>query len=244
MKILIVDDESPARKKVRSFLSDETGVKIIEASDGQEAIQKIEQEHPDLVFLDIQMPKITGFQVIEAIGVENMPAIVFVTAYEQYAIDAFEVNALDYLLKPFDQQRFNKTYKRALEHITLKDNQSHSIKDVVDQIRKLEGDTQRILVKEGSRYFFVKTPDIMYISSDEKYAELHTEKKKYLIRDTISNLEERLNETKFIRIHRTTILNIDFLHEIQPFSHGDCIAILKNGAQLSISRRYRDRILK
>lgn len=244
MKILIVDDEAPARKKLRSFLSEETGLTIIEAGDGREAIRTIEEETPDLVFLDIQMPKITGFQVIEAIGVEHMPPIVFVTAYDQYAIDAFEINAIDYLLKPFDQQRFKKTFARAVQQITLKDQQIRSLRGVVNEIRKHEGDSQRILVKEGSRYFFVKAPDIMYISSDEKYAELHTEKKKYLIRDTITNLEVRLNEARFIRIHRTVILNIDFLHEIQPLSHGDCIAILKNGKQLAVSRRYRDRILK
>ena len=245
LTILIVDDEAPARKKLRKFLSEERNITILEASDGQEAIEKIEQEKPDLVFLDIQMPKITGFEVIDAVGIDNMPALVFVTAYEQYAIDAFEVHALDYLLKPFDEQRFIKTYQRALDQIAAHHPQTAAVASVVTEIRKHEGNLQRILVKEASRYLFVKTADVMYFSSDEKYVELHTaNKKKYLIRDTVVNLEQRLDTAKFVRIHRTTILNLDFLHEIQPYSHGDCIAVLNNGEQLTISRRYRDRLLK
>lgn len=245
LTVLIVDDEAPARKKIRKFLSETRNINILESTDGQEAIERIEQEKPDLVFLDIQMPKITGFEVIDAIGIDNMPAIVFVTAYEQYAIDAFEVHALDYLLKPFDEQRFAKTFKRALQQIAAHHRQTTVINNVMTEIRKHGGNLQRILVKEGSRYLFVKTADIMYIASDEKYAELHTgNKKKYLIRETFAHLEQLLDDSKFARIHRTTILNLDFLYEIQPYSHGDCIAVLNNGEHLSISRRYRDKILK
>jgi len=244
MKILVVDDESPARKKIRQFLKDEGIDSVLEAEDGVEAVKRVEEEKPDLVFLDIQMPLMTGFEVIRAVGVENMPAVVFVTAYDKYALEAFEVEAVDYLMKPFDQDRFKRSFDRAAERIRLEREQKESYQKVLDQMRKREGFLQRIMVKQGPRFFYVKTDEIMYISAEQKYMELHTEKKTFLIRETMNSIEQSLDPAKFARIHRSTLLNVEYMQEIQPWFHGDCTVILKTGEKLTLSRRYRDRLIK
>lgn len=245
MTILIVDDEAPARKKIRSFLLEEDGATVIlEAENGEEATAMILKQHPELVFLDIQMPRVTGFEVIEAVGASAMPPVVFCTAFEQFALDAFEVQAIDYLLKPFDQERFKKAFQRAMTQIQLRQQQQGMLTKLLDEIKKKGSYLRQLMVKEGQRIFFVNVDEIYYITSEEKYVELHVDKRRYLIRETMSNLETRLNPDKFVRTHRTTLLNLDFLQEIQPWSHGDCIALLKNGEKLNVSRRYRDRLLK
>jgi two-component system LytT family response regulator len=244
MKILVVDDESPARKKIRQYLKDEGIDSVLEAEDGLEAVKRIEEEKPDLVFLDIQMPLMTGFEVIRAVGVENMPTLVFVTAYDKYALEAFEVEAVDYLMKPFDQDRFKRSFDRAAERFRLKRDQKEPYQKILDQMRKHEGFLQRFMVKQGSRFFHVKTAEVMYISAEQKYMELHAEKKTYLIRETMNSIEESLDPEKFARIHRSTLLNVDYMQEIQPWFHGDCTVILKNGEKLTLSRRYRDRLIK
>lgn len=244
MKILIVDDESPARKKVRQYLRDEGIDSVLEAEDGVEAVKIIEEEKPDLVFLDIQMPLMTGFDVIRAVGAENMPTLVFVTAYDQYALEAFEVEAVDYLMKPFDQDRFKRSFDRAAERVRAKHDQKGSYQHILDQIRKRDGYLQRIMVKQGSRLFYVKTDDIMYISAEQKYMELHVDKKTFLIRETMNSIEESLDPSKFVRIHRSILLNVEYMQEVQPWFHGDCTVLLKNGEKLTLSRRYRDRLIK
>lgn len=244
INILIVDDEQPARKKIRSYLKDEVNIhSIIDAKNGIEAVKMIQEKKPDLVFLDIQMPGLNGFEVIEKVGIENMPAVVFVTAYDQYAIDAFEVQAVDYLLKPFHQERFKKSFYRALEQIHLGDKGYIVVKRLVEEINKSRKYLQRIKVKRGPRIFFIKTNDIEYISADEKYVKIHTTDNSYLIRDTMNRIEQNLDPTKFARTHRSFIINIDFIKEIQPWSHGDYIVILKNGKRLNLSRRFSDRLL-
>ena len=243
LRLLIVDDEKPAIKKIRSFLKEESRVDfIIEAENGFEASQKIMGQRPDLVFLDIQMPGMNGFEVIEAVGIENMPPVIFVTAYDRYAIEAFDVQAVDYLLKPFDQERFEKSFKRALERIQSRDENVAIYKRLIDEIRKEKKYLQRIMVNESSRYFFVKTSDILYFSAEEKYVRIHTMKESYLIRETMGHLEERLDPSKFSRIHRSSIVNIDCIKEVQPWSHGDYVVVLKNGLELNASRRYRNRL--
>ncbi|MCK9209717.1 MAG: LytTR family DNA-binding domain-containing protein [Ignavibacteriaceae bacterium] len=244
MKVLIVDDEQPARKKIISFLNSETGIEqISEAGNGLEAIDKIRDEKPDLVFLDIQMPGKDGFGVIAEIGSENMPPVVFVTAYDQYAIDAFDVNAVDYLLKPFDQERFKVSFNRVLDEIKIKRNKSDELRLILNEIKKEKKYLDRILINVGAKYFFVALKEILYISSAEKYAELHTIKGKYLLRETMTNLEESLDPEMFARIHRSYIVNIEQIQEMQPWSHGDYVVILKNGEKLQMSRRYKDRLM-
>lgn len=241
--ILIVDDEQPARKKIRSFLKDETGIEAItEAENGVIAAKLIQEKKPELVFLDIQMPGLNGFEVIETVGVENMPAVVFVTAYDQYAIEAFEVQAIDYLLKPFDQERFRKSYRRALEQIQSKNENAAIFKKMLEEIKLEKKFLKRIMVNIGSRFFFIKTSEIMFVEAEEKYVKLHTEKERYLLRETMSNLEQRLDPAKFARIHRSCLVNLDFIQEMHPWSHGDYTVILKNGAKLTASRRFRENL--
>ena len=240
---LIVDDEFPARKKIRTFLKEEAGIAaLIEAANGHEAVKQIQEGKPDLVFLDIQMPGMNGFEMIETVGVENMPAVVFVTAYDQYAIEAFEVQAVDYLLKPFDQERFKKSLDRARRRIQLKNENAVVFKNLLGEVNQEKKHLKRMLVNLGSRFFFVKTNEIVFIEAEEKYAKLHTEKENYLIRETMNNLEQRLDPEKFARVHRSYIVNLDFIKEIHPWSHGDFQIILKNGAQLTGSRRFRERV--
>ncbi len=244
MTILIVDDEQPARRKIRTFLKEEAGIAaIFEAGNGIEAAKLIHEKKPDLVLLDIQMPGMTGFEVIEAIGAEKMPAVIFVTAYDQYALAAFEVHALDYLLKPFDQDRFHRSFRRALEQMRLKNEHTGVLQRLLAEINKEQKYLHRILVNSGARYFFVKTGELQYISAEEKYVKLHTEKGGYLLRETMNEMEQRLDPSRFIRIHRSHLVNLDYIQEIQPGSHGDCVAILKNGVRLTVSRRYRERLL-
>jgi len=243
IKILIVDDEQPARKKIRSFLKEETEIgSVLEAENGIEAVKKIHEENPDLVFLDIQMPGMTGFEVIESVGVGNMPVLVFVTAYDQYAIDAFEVQAIDYLLKPYDQDRFRKSFTRALKQLELKHSNTAVLKNLLNEIKSEKEYLDRIMVNIGHRFFYIKTSNIIYISAEEKYVNLHTERDQYLVRDTMNNMEQKLDPAKFKRIHRSHIVNIDFIKEMQPSSHGDYVVILKDGTKLTLSRRFRDRL--
>ena len=242
--VLIVDDEQPARKKIRSYLKKEKGIEsIIEAENGVEAIRIIRKNNPDLVFLDIQIPGMNGFEVIEAVGVEDMPAVVFVTAYDEYAIDAFEVQAVDYLLKPYDQERFRTSLNRALEQIQSGGKESTILKKLLSEIHKEKKYLHRIMVKKGPRFFFINAHDVVYISAYEKYINLHTRETTHLIRETMNRMESRLDPENFARIHRSSIVNMNYIKEIQPWSHGDCIVVLKDGTKLNLSRRYRDNLL-
>jgi len=241
--VLIVDDEFPARKKIRTFLKEEAGIAALaEAAHGEEAVEKIKAAKPDLVFLDIQMPGMNGFEVIESVGAENMPAVVFVTAYDQYALEAFEVQAVDYLLKPFDQERFKKSFDRARRRIQAKNENTVVFKNLLGEIKQEKKYLKRMLVNLGSRFFFVKTSELVFVEAEEKYAKLHTEKENYLVRETMNNLERRLDPEKFARVHRSHIVNLDFIKEIHPGSHGDFHVLLKTGAQLAGSRRFRERV--
>lgn len=243
MKILIADDERPARQKLRRFLLDEGEQEIVEAEDGAEAAAALERDRPDLVFLDIQMPRMTGIELVRAVGVEAMPTLVFVTAYEQHALEAFDLAAVDYLLKPFDRERFHRAWVRAKERILANRDQRDSYQQVLDQLRRSEGYLRRFIVRQGPKFVHVPTSEVMYIDADQKYMELHAEKGTYLIRETMSGLEGSLDPQTFVRIHRSTILNVGYLKEVRPTFHGDCIALLKNGEELALSRRYRDRLL-
>ncbi len=243
LRILIVDDEQPARTKIRSFLKQEECIDtVLETSNGIEAVNTIQNEILDLVFLDIQMPGMNGFQVIETIGVEAMPAVVFVTAYDQYAIHAFEVQAVDYLLKPFDKERFQKAFQRTLNLMQIDKNYKVIIKGILQEIQKNTKYSNRIMVNVQGRYIFINTNDIFYLSTEGNYVQLHTKQDNYLIHSSLSSMEEKLDPSKFVRIHRFFLVNIDYIKEIQPWSHGDAIVILKSGYKLSLSRRFRDRL--
>jgi two-component system, LytTR family, response regulator len=244
IKILVADDEQPARKKLISFINNSgRACEIHEATNGIEAVEKISELKPSLIFLDIQMPGMTGFEVIENIGVDYMPFVIFVTAFDQYALDAFEVNAIDYLLKPFDHERFQKAFCKALERIEFKNPIKIDYVKLLAVISRDKKYMERFLVNQSSKYFFIQADDIRYISSEEKYVSLHTDSGTFLLRETMNTMEERLDPDKFARVHRSYIVNISYIKEIQPWSHGDYIIVMKNSEKINLSRRYKNRLM-
>lgn len=245
LRILIVDDERPARRKIREYLGEEADIgEIAEAANGVEAQQLIDRFRPDLVFLDIQMPGKNGFEVIEAVGAAAMPAVIFVTAYDQYAIAAFEVQAIDYLLKPFDRERFGQALARARRQRLVAENDPAALSRLLAAIQQSQSYPDRIMISQDGRLHFVKTAEIRYIAAAEKYVLIHTKTGKHLLRETMNRLEERLDPGKFVRIHRSHIVNLDYIREMQPWSHGDYIAILHGGEELVVSRRFRGRLFR
>ncbi|MBL7994337.1 response regulator transcription factor [bacterium] len=243
IRALIIDDEPPARKKIRHLLKNESRVEIIgEAGDGLTAVEAIDRLKPNLIFLDIQMPKMSGFEVLQA--VEKKPLVIFTTAYDQYALKAFDVRALDYLLKPFDETRFQEALDRVID--TRKDqNEVHQkITDLLEEFQSQQTHIHRLLLKSSGKIFFVKTDDIQWIEAEEKYVHLHTTKECYLHRETMNSLASKLDPKQFIRVHRSYIVNLDSVKELQPWSHGDYVIILKDGAKLNLGRSYRERFME
>jgi two-component system, LytTR family, response regulator len=247
VRVLIVDDEAPARRKVRTHLADAAGVDVVgEAASGPEALEAIRALRPDLVFLDVQMPGMTGFEVIEAVGPEAMPAVVFVTAYDEFAVEAFEVQAVDYLMKPFHADRFRQALSRALDRIARREEPGESLARLLASLlKKAPREGQRLLVRDGERIFFVPLREVVRLSADGNYVQVHTARgQRHLLRETLARLEARLDPERFARIHRSEIVNVDFVAEVQPAFHGDYTVRLKNGEEVRLSRRYQDRLLR
>ena len=241
---LIVDDEPLARDRIKRFLRDEEGIRLIgECKNGTEAIVAINREDPDLVFLDIQMPEKTGFDVIKALDAGRMPTIIFVTAYDQYALQAFDVHALDYLLKPFNRERIKRAVARAREHIDHKrmGNIDERLNALIADIRGERKYLDRLVVKAVGRVFFLKTDEIDWIEAAGNYVKLHVGRDSHMIRETMNGIESKLDPAKFLRIHRSTVVNIDRIKELHPMFSGDYAVILRNGTELALSRNYRER---
>jgi two-component system LytT family response regulator len=255
IRALIVDDELLAHKALKSMLKDDPEMEVIaECLDGNEAVRIIREQSPDLVFLDIQMPEMDGFQVIEEIGVNMMPVTVFVTAYDKHALRAFEANALDYLLKPFDHDRFNTALQRAKTFVRqqklgeineslfavlkdLKPKSSESLPDLGKSANKEPID--RIAIKAGGRVYFLKTDEIDWVEAEGDYLSLHAVSQTHLIRETMEKFHAKLDAKKFMRIHRSTIVNTERIKDIKPFFKGDYVITLINGKRLKSSRSYR-----
>ena len=243
LRALIVDDEPPARRKLRGFLSREADFEVVgEAGSGPEAVAAVKELQPDVVFLDIQMPGMDGFEVLQALQClgGDMPCLVFATAYDQYALKAFEVCALDYLLKPFDRERLQSTLKRVRAH--LEEEPTDLRQRMEELLRRLEERRRypsRFLVKSRGRTIFLKVEEIDWIEAAANYAELHSGSRSYLLRETMNELEEKLDPRQFVRVHRSHIVNLDRIREIQPWSRNDFVIVLENGTQVRMSRRYR-----
>ena len=245
IRALVVDDEAPARRRIRSHLAGRPDVEIVgEAANGLEAVDAIRSLHPDLVFLDVQMPGMTGFEVIEAVGADAMPAVVFVTAYDEFALDAFDVQAVDYLLKPFRQDRFERAWQRALERIERRSGNREELARLLERVRPASAFLQRMVVREADRLFFVPVAQIVRLSAEGNYVRIHTTAGAHTIRETLARLETRLDPNGFARIHRSEIVNIDFVKQIRPWFHGDYVVVMKNGEERRLSRRYQDRLLR
>ena len=242
IRALVVDDEPLARAMIREMLESDSEVEIVaECANGRDAVEVIKSAAPDIVFLDIQMPEIGGFEVLESLEPHAHPYVIFVTAYDQYAVRAFEVHALDYLLKPFDRERFEGAWQRAKSQIKL-DRTSRRDHDIIALLEELKAGPrflERLVIKNGGRVFFLHVQDVHCIEAEGNYVRVYDNQKGYLLRETISSLEEQLDPKQFLRIHRSAIVKIDRIKEMQPWFHGEYRIIMENGKQLALSRNYR-----
>ena len=244
-RVLIVDDEPLARERIRTLIGEDSGFTVAgEAGDGATAAQAISTLHPDLVFLDIQMPGADGFDVIDAVGPDKMPFVVFVTAYDRYALKAFDVHALDYLLKPFDRERFHEALARANQQLERSNGGDieRRLAAIVNDLRPAKAKTDRFVVKSGGRIFFVRTAEIDWIEAAGNYVKLHVGTDSHLIRETMNAVEAKLSPDTFVRVHRCHIVNIEQVRELQPWFNGEYVVFLKNGTRLTLSRGYRERL--
>jgi two-component system, LytTR family, response regulator len=251
IRAIIVDDEPVARRGVRLLLERDTTVKIVgEAAGGAEALELIRREKPDLAFLDVQMPGIDGFEVLRHVDAATAPAVVFVTAYDEHALRAFEVNAVDYLLKPYDDARFEAALQRAKEEIRRRHTEQVNARltQLLDYLQTPAathaGDTaaERILIKSSGEIFFLKAAEIDWIEAEGDYMKFHVGGRTHLMRETMARLEARLDPARFIRIHRSTIVNIDRLLKLTPSFAGEYAVVLQDGTKLKLSRGYHERI--
>ncbi len=252
IRTLIVDDEPLARERVRTLIAGQAGFEVVgEASDGDQAVEAIIHgiggQPPDLVFLDVQMPRRTGFEVIQAVGPDRMPAVVFVTAYDQYAIQAFEVQAVDYLLKPFGRERFEGAVDRARKHLEAREGGALRTQ-LMQLVRELQpaapapARQERLIVKSDGRLFFLRTDEIDWIEAAGNYVRIHAGADVHLLRETMNAIEARLDAQMFMRIHRSRIVNMERVKELHPWFSGDFEVILRDGTKLMLSRRYRDKL--
>ncbi len=245
IRVAIVDDEQPARSRLKNLLKKDAEIEIVAiCSDGFEAVSAIRNLALDLVYLDIQMPEKSGFQVIEEIGAEHMPPVIFVTAYDQYAVQAFDVSALDYLLKPFDEDRFAAITDRAKSRVKAR-SKAIASEELLQLLREWKRQPQyleRIALNENDRLTLLKVEEIDWLSAEKNYVRIHKGKSSWTIRDTLNNLEGQLDPKQFVRIHRSTIVNFDKIRQIERLFHGGYRVVMNGGTQLTVSRRYRDRI--
>jgi two-component system LytT family response regulator len=241
IRVLVVDDEAPARRRTIDLLRRDCRIEtILEAADGMAAVSAIQQQRPDLVFLDVQMPELDGLGVIDAIGADQMPLTVFITAYDQHAIRAFEANALDYLLKPFSDERFEAAMGRAtarLDELNIREFGQRMMK-MVSSVQPT-GRWDRLVVKSGGTTRFIRVTDIDWIEAAGVYANLHVAGKELLYRAALNDLAERLDPRRFVRVHRSAIVNIESILHLEPISHGEFDVVLKNGSRTRVSRTYR-----
>lgn len=239
IRTLIVDDEPLARRAVRAPLEAHGGFEIVgEAGHGREAVEAIRAVRPDVVFLDVQMPEMTGFDVIDAIGVDAMPVTVFVTAFDAYAVRAFEAQALDYLLKPFDDLRFGRVLARVRRQLTTGEDRSERLRSMLGEL----GELPRLVARSHGSVALVRLDEVDWIAAAGDYAEVHARGRALLLGESMASLEARLPKAEFARIHRSTIIRLDRLAEIRCGAHGDATAKLACGTELRVSRRYREKI--
>ena len=239
IRALIVDDESLARERVRTLIAASPGVTVLaECTGGREAVAAIVEHQPDLVFLDVQMPDLDGFQVLEALGDDHLPAVVFVTAYDEYALRAFEVHALDYLLKPIEPGRFARTLARVRE--TLGDQSDRRLQDLLDALATRDLPLDRLVIRTRSKVSFLKPGEIDWLEADGKHVKLHVGRETHIVRQQLKRLEARLAPHGFVRVHRSAIVNMDRIKELEPWFHGEYVVILKDGTKLTSSAAHSE----
>jgi two-component system LytT family response regulator len=244
---VIVDDEELGRDRIQSLLEMQPDVEIVGVcNDGTSAVETIDRAQPDLVFLDVQMPGMDGFEVIENLDPTKLPAVVFVTAHDGHAIRAFEIHALDFLLKPFDQTRFEKALERARTQIGKTQTTGPAIDSrivsLLEELREERKYPERLIVKSSGRVFFVRTEEIDWVEASGNYVKIHTKSEAHLLRESMKNMEAKLDPKTFVRIHRSAIVNIDRIKELEPWFHGEYIVIMRDGTRLTASRVFSDRL--
>ena len=247
IRTLIVDDMLLARNRLRRHLEQDPDIEIVgEASSGREAIESIRRMSPDLVFLDVQMPEVDGFDVLEEVGPGTVPAVVFVTAHDQFALRAFEMHALDYLLKPFDTTRLERAVARAKQTVAGAESakQAGKLRALLAEIGVGAAHPRRITIKVDGRTLFLHVDEIDYIEAAGNYLRITAGNESYMIREKLGDIERRLDPASFSRIHRSTIVNVDRIKEMQPLFNGDQTVILRSGKQLTLSRTYREQLVK
>jgi len=247
IRVGIADDEPLARERLVSMLDAHRNYEIVaHCKDGAEAVAAIRRKSLDVVFLDVRMPELDGFQVLEALGSGPLPVIVFVTAFDDYALRAFDVSALDYLLKPFDRERFEKTLARVEAQLSSREERkiSAELKEFLSGLSQTPSASyaERFAVRSSGDIYFVRTEDIDWIDSQGNYVALHAGGRKHLVRDTIKSVESKLDPRKFVRVHRSAIINLDRLTKLQPYFHGEYVVTLSDGTTLTSSRGYSDRL--
>lgn len=246
LRVLIVDDERPARQKLRRFVSADPDVEaVFEAADGLRALELIRSESPDIVLLDVAMPGVDGFGVVEALDPAERPHVVFVTAYDQYAVRAFDAHAVDYVLKPFDAERFGRALGRAKAAAAGRQDREERqrLERALAEVRRERPQRlERLLVESNGLAMLLAVGQVERIEAAKNYVTVHAGGERYRVRTTLDRLEERLDPRAFVRVHRSTIVRVDRVAELQPWSHGDYVVILQGGARVRLSRRYRDRL--
>ena len=247
VRVAIADDEPLARERLRAMLEGREGYTIVaECNDGVEAAEALARHDIDLLFLDVQMPGLDGFQILESGEAAPLPMIVFVTAFDDYALRAFDVSALDYLLKPFDRDRFEKTLARVEERLATRQASglSEEMRELIRGLStiRVPGHVSRFPVRANGEIYFVRVEDVDWIDAEGNYVALHAAGRRHLVRDTIKSLETRLDPAKFVRVHRSAIINVDRLRKLQPYFHGEYVITLQDGTTLTSSRTYSERL--
>jgi len=243
IRVLVIDDEPLARRAIRRLLAKHAGVDVVgECGDGESAVQAIRESKPSLVFLDIQMPEMDGFQVLSEVGPNEMPVTIFVTAYDRYALRAFDANAIDYLLKPVAKERFERALARARNRIAgrLNDDEVNRIISSLEQLAAARTYPNRLAIPKDGRVVFVATKDIDWIEAEGNYVRLHLGNREHELRETLASIEQRLDPSEFLRIRRSTIVNIQRIKEIPAWFHGHHRVLLENGTELRMSRYQRE----
>jgi two-component system LytT family response regulator len=243
LRVFVTDDEVPARKKILRFLTDEPGVSVVgEAANGLDAVLQIRETQPDLLFLDVQMPEMDGFEVIRALKDDVPPRVVFVTAHDEYAIQAFEVHAFGYLLKPFDQPRFRKVLADVRDRAcaAADGNAVARMQELLHQLQRQASPQPKLLVEDNGRGILLALNTVDWIEADRNYLYLHVGDRRYAVRGTIDSVEEKLDPDRFLRLNRSSLVRIDFIREFQKWTHGEYRVLLASGKTLTWTRRYLD----
>lgn len=242
MRVIIVDDEPLARERIRTLAAAHADLEVVaECEDGASAVETIERLQPDLIFLDVQMPELDGFEVLEAL--EARPAVIFITAYDEHAVRAFEVNAVDYLLKPVEPARFEAALARVRSRSGERDPaRDAALELVLQELRRVRQRTARLVIRDGSKVGFVAVDQVDWIDASGNYARLHTASGIHLLRETLKQLEQRLDPDRFVRIHRSLIVNLERITSVEPYFHGEYTLTLKDGTRLTSSRTHSKRL--